>query len=288
MLRAVGSSWNSLKGSPKRIRIRNCKGNSPPSCHVNIPGLTLYGHTWLTRGSMWHATWRPDQTRPTTRPDPAVDCGQPSLTGGPAVVDGGPAVVDGGTRLEYEVRDSRVLEADVARCHWWIQLAVTRALDVDPFNPTIREDETEYLQAFTDALLTEECFLKQKAKIEWLRVSDSNTAYFHMVVKSRASRNRIDSITAPSGTCIDGDQVPMAFIDHYMAFLGQKEDTHPFNSNDLFCNKLSDNAANHMIRAVSSQEVCDDIFSMGNDKSPGPDGYTAAFLRRLGILLRMM
>ncbi|GKE53742.1 hypothetical protein Tco_1488898, partial [Tanacetum coccineum] len=27
---------------------------------------------------------------------------------------------------EYEVRDSRVLEADVARCHWWIQLAVTR------------------------------------------------------------------------------------------------------------------------------------------------------------------
>ncbi|GJX05942.1 hypothetical protein Tco_0193874 [Tanacetum coccineum] len=27
---------------------------------------------------------------------------------------------------KYEVRDSRVLEADVARCHWWIQMAVTR------------------------------------------------------------------------------------------------------------------------------------------------------------------
>ncbi|GJX67244.1 hypothetical protein Tco_0302971 [Tanacetum coccineum] len=27
---------------------------------------------------------------------------------------------------EYEVRVLRVLEADVARCHWWIQLAVTR------------------------------------------------------------------------------------------------------------------------------------------------------------------
>ncbi|GJV46863.1 T-complex protein 1 subunit beta [Tanacetum coccineum] len=27
---------------------------------------------------------------------------------------------------EYEVRVSRVLEADVARCHWWIQLVVTR------------------------------------------------------------------------------------------------------------------------------------------------------------------
>ncbi|GKG13481.1 hypothetical protein Tco_0350441, partial [Tanacetum coccineum] len=33
-------------------------------------------------------------------------------------------------------------------------------------NPTIREDEAAYLQAFNDALLTEECFLKKKAKIE--------------------------------------------------------------------------------------------------------------------------
>ncbi|GJS34385.1 zinc knuckle CX2CX4HX4C containing protein [Tanacetum coccineum] len=128
-------------------------------------------------------------------------------------------------------------------------------LEADPFNPTIREDEAAYLQAFNDALLTEECFLKQKVKIEWLRMGDSNTAYFYKVVKSRASRNRIDSITTPSGTWIDGDQVLMTFIDHYMAFLRQKGDTHPFNSSDLFCNKLSDNVANHMIRAVSSQEV---------------------------------
>nr|GEU65063.1 hypothetical protein [Tanacetum cinerariifolium] len=91
---------------------------------------------------------------------------------------------------------------------------------------------------------------KVKAKIEWLHVGDYNTAYFHKAVKSRAFRNRIDSITTPSGTCIDRDQVPMAFTDHYMAFLGQKGDTHPFNSSDLFCNKLYDNVANHMIRVV--------------------------------------
>nr|GEV73707.1 serine--tRNA ligase-like [Tanacetum cinerariifolium] len=43
-----------------------------------------------------------------------------------------------------------------------------------------------------------------------------------------------------------------------------------------------------MIRTVSSQEVRDAIFSMGNDKSPGPDGTWLLFLRRLGILLRMI
>nr|GEX39778.1 hypothetical protein [Tanacetum cinerariifolium] len=97
------------------------------------------------------------------------------------------------------------------------------------------------------------------------------------MVKSRASGNRIKSVTTASGTCANGDQVLMAFIDHYMDFLGQQGDTHPFNYNDLFCNKFLDNVANHMIRIVSSQEIRDVIFSMGNDKSSSSDGYTTAF-----------
>nr|GFA34142.1 putative RNA-directed DNA polymerase, eukaryota, reverse transcriptase zinc-binding domain protein [Tanacetum cinerariifolium] len=44
-----------------------------------------------------------------------------------------------------------------------------------------------------DALLDEERFLKQKAKVKWLNSSDANSAYFHKVVKSHASKNRIDS-----------------------------------------------------------------------------------------------
>ncbi|GKA95385.1 putative RNA-directed DNA polymerase, eukaryota, reverse transcriptase zinc-binding domain protein [Tanacetum coccineum] len=34
-----------------------------------------------------------------------------------------------------------------------------------------------------------------------------------------------------------------------------------------------------MIKTVTNQEVKDAIFSMGNDKSPGPDGYTTAFFK---------
>ncbi|GKE14258.1 RNA-directed DNA polymerase, eukaryota, reverse transcriptase zinc-binding domain protein [Tanacetum coccineum] len=90
--------------------------------------------------------------------------------------------------------------------------------DQDTFNATIRKDEAVYLQAFNDALNLEKRFLRQKAKIEWLRSGDSNTSYFHKVVKSRA---HIDSVTTSNGTCADGDQVLVAFIDHYMAFLGQ-------------------------------------------------------------------
>ncbi|GJU61513.1 hypothetical protein Tco_1243348 [Tanacetum coccineum] len=71
-----------------------------------------------------------------------------------------------------------------------------------------------------------------------------------------------------------------------MAFLGQQGETHPFNSNDLFCNKLPDNVANHMICTMSSQEIHDAIFSMGNDKSPGPDGYMVVFFKKAWDIIK--
>nr|GEY78954.1 RNA-directed DNA polymerase, eukaryota, reverse transcriptase zinc-binding domain protein [Tanacetum cinerariifolium] len=54
-----------------------------------------------------------------------------------------------------------------------------RALDLDPFNLTLREEEAAYVQAFKEAILLEEKFLKQKAKIDWLREGHRNSSYFH-------------------------------------------------------------------------------------------------------------
>nr|GEX04204.1 RNA-directed DNA polymerase, eukaryota, reverse transcriptase zinc-binding domain protein [Tanacetum cinerariifolium] len=81
-----------------------------------------------------------------------------------------------------------------------------KALDSDPKNTELREEEAAYLNAFQDALLMEERLFLQKAKIDWPKLGDANTAYFHKVVKSQASRNRIDSITNSNGDYVDGDQ----------------------------------------------------------------------------------
>ncbi|GKB51595.1 hypothetical protein Tco_0902348 [Tanacetum coccineum] len=57
-----------------------------------------------------------------------------------------------------------------------------------------------------DAILMEERLLVQKAKIDWLKLGDANTAYFNKMVKSQTSRNRIDSIVDNNDATIDGDQ----------------------------------------------------------------------------------
>nr|GEV22087.1 hypothetical protein [Tanacetum cinerariifolium] len=130
---------------------------------------------------------------------------------------------------------------------------------------------------FNEALLMEEKFLKQKAKITWLKERDSNIAYFHKVVKSRVSRSRIDVVTDAYGNVHQSTEVAKAFIDHYEIFLGQPGNTSDFNTNDLFLTTLDESEAFNMVCDISSQEVKSAMFSMGNDKSPGLDGFTAAF-----------
>ncbi|GJS85074.1 hypothetical protein Tco_0751615, partial [Tanacetum coccineum] len=138
---------------------------------------------------------------------------------------------------------------------------VQRRLDMDPFNVDIHEEEASTIAAFNEACIMEEKFLKQKAKIDWLREGDSNSAYFHKAVKSR------------------NENVDTAFVAHYESFLGQPGNTCGFNDHDLFRITLDQNVATDMIRNVTRQEVKSALFSMGNEKSLSPDGFTAAFFK---------
>nr|GEW61890.1 hypothetical protein [Tanacetum cinerariifolium] len=80
-------------------------------------------------------------------------------------------------------------------------------------------------------------------------------------------------------TLVQNEDVAKAFISHYEIFLGQPGITHGFDTTNLFGTYLSANEAANMVRYVSNQEIKSVMFSMGNDKSPGLDGFTAAFFK---------
>ncbi|GJY52295.1 hypothetical protein Tco_0443142 [Tanacetum coccineum] len=132
---------------------------------------------------------------------------------------------------------------------------VQMALDKDPSSITLREEEAVYLTAFTQAALDEERFLKQKSKIEWLQVGDTNFVFFHKSAKSRVSRSRIDCISRHDNAIYEGNLVPNIFFQHYMQFIA------------------------NMICCVSDDEIQSVMFSIGNDKASGPDGYTSVFFK---------
>nr|GEV75780.1 putative reverse transcriptase zinc-binding domain-containing protein [Tanacetum cinerariifolium] len=106
-----------------------------------------------------------------------------------------------------------------------------------------------------EAVLVEERFLKQKAKIQWLQEGDSNSAYFHKAVKSRVSRSRIDVITNSDGAVLENDLVPAAFVSHYEMFIGMAAAPINFNSINLFNSFLDEQEANYMIQDKSGTPI---------------------------------
>ncbi|GJX82269.1 protein LAZ1 [Tanacetum coccineum] len=101
-----------------------------------------------------------------------------------------------------------------------------KSLDLDPSNNVLRDEEVVYIQAFNDSKIDEERFLKQKAKIEWLKVGDSNSAYFYKAIKSRHQRSKIN--------------VTLILL---------------LDSEGLFCNKVSDVSIAKMTKPITAGEI---------------------------------
>ncbi|GKA38509.1 sodium/hydrogen exchanger 6 [Tanacetum coccineum] len=87
-------------------------------------------------------------------------------------------------------------------------------------------------------------------------------------------------VSDSSNALYDGNQVPDPFVNHYDQFLGTKGVTNHLDDHDLYTHVLDTTKADFMVRDVTDIEVKNVIFSMGDDKAPGPDGFTAAFFKK--------
>ncbi|KAK1424628.1 hypothetical protein QVD17_19961 [Tagetes erecta] len=142
------------------------------------------------------------------------------------------------------------------------------------------EQEAELLASLRVASLDEERFLKQKSKVHWLAEGDANTKYFHNTLKCRNHRARIDVITDRNGILHEGKEVPKAFVDHYVGFLGREEAVTILITHELFDVRIDQAMSVDMIREVTADEIKRTIFAFADDKAPGPDGFTAAFYKK--------
>ncbi|KAK1434321.1 hypothetical protein QVD17_00060 [Tagetes erecta] len=100
---------------------------------------------------------------------------------------------------------------------------IQRAMDIDPLNCQLGEEEKTCLNQYNEACLDEERFLKQKAKIHWLAVGDANNSFFHNSLKCKHHGNRIEVIKDVNGELHEGENVPTAFVSHFQQFLGCDE-----------------------------------------------------------------
>ncbi|GJU75163.1 protein LAZ1 [Tanacetum coccineum] len=152
---------------------------------------------------------------------------------------------------------------------------VQKALDQNPDDVSLRDEEDVYVQAFSDAKLDKERFLKQKAKVEWLAAGDANSAYFHKTIKSKNHRSHIVNILDANGVEVTSHCVLDVFVTHYEQFLGSSMPCVDLDVADLFSHQVSNASNCQMVRDISNEEIKAAMFDISDDRAPGPDGYTS-------------
>nr|GFC25100.1 RNA-directed DNA polymerase, eukaryota [Tanacetum cinerariifolium] len=117
----------------------------------------------------------------------------------------------------------------------------------------------------------------QKSKIEWAIEGDENSKFFHVIINKKRSQLAIREVF-DNGWCTDPGKVKEAFFNHLEARF-KKPVAHRFMLNFPFNKRLSNMQAADLERNVSRYEIRLAVWNCGENKSPGPDGYTFEFFR---------
>lgn len=125
----------------------------------------------------------------------------------------------------------------------------------------------------------ERLFSSQKAKCSFLKDNDRCTKFFHDLVKRKAKRNFIAVVYKKDGTptCSIEDE----FIHFYKGLLGSSSSSQPIEP-EIFRSGhcISSEQVMAFTGIISSEEIKDALFCVGDDKSLGPDGFSSIFFKK--------
>ena len=146
------------------------------------------------------------------------------------------------------------------------------------------EMERKLSLELNDLLIAEKSFFKQKSCISWITEGDQNTKFFQKSVDVRQNSNTIKSLTNAAGVKLTSlPQISEEAISFFQNLLGT-EDTHVVGCprhllEEILDGTLLSNEALHLSRPIIAEEIKDAMFGIGNDKAPGPDGYSSYFFK---------
>jgi len=161
-------------------------------------------------------------------------------------------------------------------------------LSLFPDNSTLRGEIPNLQKNARRLANAEHLFLSQKAKCSFLKDSDRCTKFFHSMVKRRAKRNFIASVFKQDGSPTDSvREVEVEFIRYYKGLLGTSAACQPIEPGILESGPcISIEQASALTVSVSQAEIKAALFGIGNDKSPGPDGFSSVFFKKSWSIIR--
>nr|GEW59747.1 RNA-directed DNA polymerase, eukaryota [Tanacetum cinerariifolium] len=119
----------------------------------------------------------------------------------------------------------------------------------------------------------------QKSKIQWAIEGDENSKFFHGIINKKRSILSICGVFVNGSWCSGPNSVKDVFKCHFETRF-KKPCNDRLKLNSSFNKWLSPGQLKDLDRFISRDEIRKAIWSCGDNKSPGPDGFTFEFFRK--------
>ncbi|XP_039048777.1 uncharacterized protein LOC120189611 [Hibiscus syriacus] len=144
-------------------------------------------------------------------------------------------------------------------------------------------------------------FLKKKAKIHWIKDGDKCSNFFHYVVAVKNKKDTIRMLTDDQGTRLETfDAMSSEVIDFFSNLIGKVDpmvkggnlqflkellnysistETDSSLTKPVTSEEIKEAVFDQVTKPVTSEEIKEAVFDQGNNKAPGPDGYSPQFFK---------
>ncbi|XP_019233129.1 PREDICTED: uncharacterized protein LOC109213752 [Nicotiana attenuata] len=123
-------------------------------------------------------------------------------------------------------------------------------------------------------LEVEESIVKQKSRIKWLKLGDSNTSYFHVCVKNRQAMKHIGRLMDSAGQILQSNsEVEEEILSFYKKLLGTAASQLPVVDPEIMQSGYTFNRQQQLqlIQPITKEEVKKALHGIDDSKAPGCD-----------------
>lgn len=122
----------------------------------------------------------------------------------------------------------------------------------------------------------EEKLLQDQARINWIKEGDRNSAFYHAIIKERATTLRT-RMFHPDGSIMEDDVFMKKAISHFSDFFQGTHTLDPGNFIQCIPSLITEAQNNALCANPSELEIENTIKSLNPQSAPGPDGFTGYF-----------
>ena len=129
--------------------------------------------------------------------------------------------------------------------------------------------------------------MKQKTQLQWFKDGDTNSKYFHSIIRGRRRKLFVHKIINEEGEWIqEEEEIAQNVCDHFeKIFTGEEK---VINGNTLECipRMVSQEHNNHLTNLPNMEELKEVICSMNPTSAAGPDDMNGYFFQKCWNIIK--